>query len=223
MAIVLFQNSFELKIFGSLFFILFVLIQFSGSSLSYYAARILTTYPMIFFVTFLLPFTDPAQSGDIIVSFFRKKIYQSGLDSFIVINLKMLLIFAASLLVIKTSDTFRLLKSLERLKLPLWIISVLTYMHRLFYLLSAEQNRMQMAFTARYRYLPFLKRIKVLSGITIVYLTRIVERSDRTYLAMLSKGFNGKMPNGKNLSWKVSDSLFCIGFIIYFGLMLYAF
>jgi cobalt/nickel transport system permease protein len=176
---------------------------------------------MIFFATILLPFADTTKTSEVLTSIIGTKIYQSGLNSFFLINIKMLLVFASSMLVIRICGTFRLFKSLESLKFPVWIISILLYMRHLFYLLSIEQSRIHAAFSARYRYLPIFKRIKLLKGIVIIYLTRTLERSDRIYLAMLSKGFSGKIPNTIKTPWRISDSLFCCGFIIYFGLILY--
>jgi len=222
-AIVLIQNPLKQKIIVGVFTLIFLLMLFSGYPLSQYIKRLLAIYPMIFFVTIMLPLTDTSNTGEIFISILGTKIYKTGLDSFIILNIKMLFIFALSLLITKICGTFRLLKSLESLNFPVWIISILLYMRHLFYLLSSEQSRIQTAFHARYRYLPIIKRINVLRGISIVFLTRTIERSDRIYTAMLSKGFSGKIPNTIKTNWRISDTLFSCGFVLYFWVILYAY
>lgn len=220
---VLIHSPFNYGILTGLLLVLAVYVYIGSFPAALLVKRVLSIYPMTFFVSFLMPFTDITNSGNIIASILGFKIYRSGLDNFLVINLKMILIYSVSLLVTRATGIFRFLKSLEILKIPSWIISILTYMHRLFYLLKAEMSRMQLAFSSRYYYLPQHKRLKMLSGIVIVYLTRIVERSDRTYLAMVSKGFTGKMPNGKNIRWTIRDSFLSVGFVTYFGFLFYVF
>lgn len=222
-AAVLMHNPFKVEILSGLLLILTVYYYFSDMRLQKFLRRIITIYPMIFFVSVLLPFTDIAHSAETVVTVWNIKIYSSGLENFVTINIKMVLIYSVTLLVSRSAGIFRFLKSLEILKLPGWIIAILTYMHQLFFLLKAEMSRIQTAFSSRYNYLPFFKRVKIISGIMIVYLTRIIERSDRTYLAMISKGFNGKMPNGKNIRWTWRDSVFSAMAAAYFGLLFYVF
>jgi energy-coupling factor transporter transmembrane protein EcfT len=48
-----------------------------------------------------------------------------------------------------------------------------------------------------------------------IYFVRVVERSERSYSAMISRGFSGQCPSSVRLEWQFKDSLLTtIGFII---------
>ena len=219
--IVISKDPQQIDVFIGLTFLLFIGISLSEFSFQFYTNCILSVYPMIFFVSFLLPFSDPELSGKILATISDIHIYQSGFNNFISMNIKMLLIYSSSLLLIKNTDRPGLLRLMEKYKMPFWVITIITFMHRLFYLLGNELERIRTAYNARYQHLTYFKRLKILSGMSIVYLTRIVDRNDRTYLAMNSKGFSGKVVLEKNLNWTTRDTYFTAGFLTYFGILLY--
>jgi energy-coupling factor transporter transmembrane protein EcfT len=65
---------------------------------------------------------------------------------------------------------------------------------------------MHLAFTARAFNMGLLGKIKSTGKLSIVYFGRLIERSERSYMAMLSRGFNGTIHTRYNLHWRASDT-----------------
>lgn len=195
-----------------------IMIIFSGYSIKYYVRKILKIYPMIFFTTFLLPFINtnqiPSVDDTILIDVGLISVYKSGLVRFLNFNIKSILILSSTFVLTMTTPYNLLLKGMESIKVPEWLLSIVTYMFRLIYLLAAELEKIHMAFTSRHIALSYFARIKIFAKIIAVYFTRIIEHSERIYLAMISRGFSGQFPVHEELSWHLYDSLLVGGGII---------
>ena len=200
------------------FTIIILMIFTSGHYFGFYLRKIVKIYPMILLTTFLLPFTNTVQlqgfDDSILITIGQVSVYKFGLIRFIDFNLKAILILTSTLVLTTTTPYELLLKSMESIKLPPWLLAILTFLFRLIFLLSSELERMHLAYTSRHIYLSYLKKIKIYSQMFAVYFIRILERSDRTYQVMISRGFSGKIPISSELNWQIRDSLLVgIGFI----------
>jgi cobalt/nickel transport system permease protein len=100
----------------------------------------------------------------------------------------------ASLTLAATTEPQDLLIGLERLRLPDQIVQIMAFMVRYLDLVAGEMARMKIAresrgFTARNpKHWPVLARS---AGALFI---RSYERGERVHLAMLSRGYTGKMP-----------------------------
>ncbi len=101
---------------------------------------------------------------------------------------------AASLTVAATTTARELPLALSRLGVPAMMTSVLVLMIRYLDLLSAEVGRMRMARLSRGDSPRALHQVGAIAkGLGALFL-RSYERGERVYLAMLSRGFDGRMP-----------------------------
>ncbi|WP_197380958.1 cobalt ECF transporter T component CbiQ [Mycolicibacterium mengxianglii] len=101
---------------------------------------------------------------------------------------------AASLTVAATTTARELPLALSRLGVPAMMTSVLVLMIRYLDLLSAEVGRMRMARLSRGDSPRALHQVGAIAkGVGALFL-RSYERGERVYLAMLSRGFDGRMP-----------------------------
>lgn len=101
---------------------------------------------------------------------------------------------AASLTVASTTTARELPIALSRLRVPGVIVSVLTLMIRYLDVLTAEARRMRMARISRGDSPRMLHQIGATAqGVGALFL-RSYERGERVYLAMLSRGFDGRVP-----------------------------
>lgn len=101
---------------------------------------------------------------------------------------------AASLTVAATTTARELPLALSRLGVPAMMTSVLVLMIRYVDLLSAEISRMRMARLSRGDSPRALHQVGAIAkGVGVLFL-RSYERGERVYVAMLSRGFDGRMP-----------------------------
>ncbi len=180
----------------------------SRISLVHFLSKLAKLYPMIFFITFLLPFFPGKDSA--VAHFGILNIYQAGIQKFILINAKSILAMLMSIILTATTDFTLMLKGMEGLKVPRIMINILSFMYRFIFLLIDETERMVAAFRSRYIYLPVVTRLKIVSKQIGTLFIRTFERGERVYQAMDSRGFSGKIYSINQLHWKDSDSVLLI-------------
>ena len=122
-------------------------------------------------------------------------------------QIKTVLIVAAGLFFISSTPMNLFLSSIKKLKTPGWIVSVTFFIYHFVFILSFELRRLQIAYQSRYIKLPILKRLSIQAKLLAVFLTRIFEKNDRLYNALISRGFNGIIPIEIPISWKSSDTI----------------
>jgi cobalt/nickel transport system permease protein len=100
----------------------------------------------------------------------------------------------ASLLLAATTSTRDLIVGLDRLHCPPVLTQIATFMMRYLTVLTGEAKRMRLARISRGDDPRFLWQLKgFAAGIGTLFL-RSYERGERVYLAMLSRGYAGRMP-----------------------------
>ena len=95
-----------------------------------------------------------------------------------------------------TTEPRELLRGLERLRLPHVLVQILSFMIRYADVVSGELHRMRVAresrgFTGRSR-----GALRVLGATAGSLFVRSYERGERVHLAMLSRGYDGRLPSG---------------------------
>lgn len=101
---------------------------------------------------------------------------------------------AASLTVAATTTTRELPIALSRLGVPAMITSVLVLMLRYIDVLAAEAGRMRMARLSRGDSPRALHQVAAIARSVGALFLRSYERGERVYVAMLSRGFDGRAP-----------------------------
>ncbi|MEV6704339.1 cobalt ECF transporter T component CbiQ [Micromonospora wenchangensis] len=100
----------------------------------------------------------------------------------------------ASLLLAATTTTRDLIVGLDRLRCPQIVTQIATFMLRYLDVLVGEARRMRVARISRGDDPRFLWQLRgFAAGVGALFL-RAFERGERVYLAMLSRGYTGRMP-----------------------------
>jgi cobalt/nickel transport system permease protein len=100
----------------------------------------------------------------------------------------------SSLLLAGTTNTRDLLAGLDRLRCPQLVTQIAAFMLRYLEVIGAEARRMRIAQLSRGYNPRFLWQLKAYaSGLGALFL-RAFERGERVYLAMVARGYTGRMP-----------------------------
>ncbi|MEW6215132.1 MAG: cobalt ECF transporter T component CbiQ [Nitrospirota bacterium] len=132
-----------------------------------------------------------------------------GWISFLSIIVKFILTVSTALLLIAVTSFPGICEALARMKLPRILVIQLLFLYRYLFVLMEEALRMLRAREAR----SFKKRgkeIKTFIRLISVLLLRTVERAERIYQAMLSRGFRGEIRVLKRHKLRLQDILFVI-------------
>ena len=157
--------------------ILLILLAVSRIPFLFIFKKTLVVIPFVVLIAVFIPFMK-GQDGIIL---FRGIVLRSYLS-----------ILCMTLLISSTKFT-RLLKGLEQLKIPKIFIMIMSFMYRYLFLLVDETQRMQRAKESRsFKKTKHFRIVKILSNIIGVLFVRSYERAERVYLAMCSRGFNGR-------------------------------
>lgn len=171
--------------------------------------NILRVYPMIILITIHLPFQgEPGHEVLGKIGIFT--LYEPGLFYFTIVQMKSFFLLNMSFALSHSISMKQMISVLEFWKLPDWIIAIFAYLNRLIHLTGMEMNRLKMSLRSRNLKLRGTAALSLLSKISIVYLFRLTERSDRMYRAMLSRGFNGRFPSTAALHWQYTDTIFLV-------------
>lgn len=200
------------KFYLHLGLIVFTLAFLSGISFFHYLSKLMRVYLMVLFIYIFIPFLplDSDQYYNIGIL----KIYHSGLEKFIHINIKTSLIMLMSIVLTTTTDFMRLLKGMEKFRIPQVALSILSFMYRFIFLLVDETERMWMAFNSRYIKLTYVNRLKIFAKQLGMLFIRTYERGERVYQAMESRGFHGSVYILNELVWLKRDSIMLIIFLM---------
>ena len=156
---------------------------------TYILKRTVVEVPFVFFAV-LLPFVATGPQTEVL----GVSVSEHGLEAGIALLIKGTLGVLASLTLAATTEPQALLLGLERLRLPQQLVQIMSFMVRYLDVVTGEMQRMKVAresrgFTARNpRHWPVLARS---AGALFI---RSYERGERVHLAMLSRGYTGRMP-----------------------------
>ncbi|MBI4595338.1 MAG: cobalt ECF transporter T component CbiQ [Candidatus Tectomicrobia bacterium] len=164
--------------------------------------KILTVSPFAFFLGIFNPIIDT----HVIYILYGIPI-SGGWISLLSIILKFFLTISAALLLIATTSFPGICSGLRRLGLPDIFVSQLLFLYRYIFVLMEETMKMVRARDMR----SFGKNgsgIKIFVNLIGVLFIRTVERSERIYQAMLSRGFKGKVESSKIYRISGTDIVF---------------
>ena len=132
-----------------------------------------------------------------------------GWVSFASILIRFALTVAAALVLVATTGFHQICVGLARLGIPQVFTTQLLFMHRYSLVLAGEVGRMNLARELRggAKSLPLAVYGPMLGHM----LLRAMDRSQRIYHAMISRGFSGEMRSSRVLQWRATDSMFLAG------------
>ena len=175
--------------FGGYFLVIAAVVGLSRVPPTYLLKRTVVEVPFVFFAV-LLPFVATGPQTDVL----GVSVSEHGLEAGIALLIKGTLGVLASLTLAATTEPQELLLGLERLRLPQQLVQIMAFMVRYLDVVTGEMQRMKVAresrgFTARNP-----KHWPVLAKSAGALFIRSYERGERVHLAMLSRGYTGKMP-----------------------------
>ncbi len=177
--------------------------------------KLLVVSPFVLFVGIFNPVLDT----QIMYSIYGIKI-SGGWVSFASIIIKFILTISAALLLVATTSFPGVCFALDRLRVPKIFVVQLLFLYRYIFVLVEEAMRIVRARNMR----SFGKRgknIKSFTNIVGVLLVRSIERSERIYQAIYSRGFDGQIRLIKDFRLRFTDIIFAAiavaAFIIFRG------
>lgn len=175
--------------FGAYLLAIAVVVGLSRVPPTYLLKRTVVEVPFVLFAV-LLPFVATGPRTEVL----GVTVSEHGLEAGIALLIKGTLGVLASLTLAATTEPQELLLGLERLRLPQQLVQIMAFMVRYLDVVTGEMHRMRIAresrgFSARNpRHWPVLARS---AGALFI---RSYERGERVHLAMLSRGYTGRMP-----------------------------
>ncbi|NEK57517.1 cobalt ECF transporter T component CbiQ [Geodermatophilus sabuli] len=121
---------------------------------------------------------------------------ESGLTAAGGLLAKATLSVLAATVLAATTDPRALVRGLERLRLPTVLVQILMFMVRYTDVVGGELRRMRVARESRGFRGRHLGALRVLGPAAGSLFIRSYERGERVHLAMLSRGYTGRMPTG---------------------------
>jgi cobalt/nickel transport system permease protein len=145
----------------------------------------------------------------------------AGVVSFLSILMKFALTVSAALLLIATTSFPGVCHALRRLGLPSLFVSQLLFLYRYIFVLMEEAMRITRARDMRSFGTRGLGKVVFVRLVGVLFL-RAVDRAERIYRAMLSRGFQGDIPTlsrsrmgGKDLAFMAVTTIFLATFRFY--------
>ena len=129
----------------------------------------------------------------VVIFLFGDETFSEKLSILWNLSVKSVLSVLSLFILISITDFYDLVKGLELLKMPRLATSVLNFARRYSLLLIQEAERVKRAKDSRSFGKKFTKEIKAISYIVPHLFFRTLERSERIYAAMLSRGFEGEV------------------------------
>jgi cobalt/nickel transport system permease protein len=109
-----------------------------------------------------------------------------------------------------------LLKGLEKLGVPRVLVTQLRFLYRYLFLLIDQSMHLRQAWAARDAGRgPVVWRWRAATGLVGMLFTRSLEQAERTYLAMVARGYDGTIRLLAPLRWRGADTLFVLAVGVY--------
>jgi cobalt/nickel transport system permease protein len=169
--------------------VLLGLVARSGVPPLYLAKRMLVELPFVVFAL-LLPVVATGPRVEVL----GLSLSEHGLVGAWALLVKGTLGVLASLLLAATTEPRAMLAGLERLHLPQQLVQIMAFMIRYLDVVTEEMRRMHVARESRGFSARNPKHWPVVARSAGALFIRSYERGERVHLAMLSRGYDGRMP-----------------------------
>jgi len=192
------------EVTGLLPFLLFPVLLFSLGDIpvTFILKKVLVVSPFALFIGIFNPLLDRQAMH----ALFGVPV-SGGWISFLSIMLKFFLTITSALLLIATTSFPGICHALRKLGMPEIFVSQLLFLYRYIFVLTEEAMKVVRARDMR----SFGKRglgMKVFTSLIGSLFLKTVERAERIYQAMLSRGFQGTIHALKPYRWQSTDAIF---------------
>lgn len=151
--------------------------------------RMLVEVPFLLFAA-IMPFTGPPPTVD----FLGMSLSQAGLLAGWGIVIKGTLGVVTSILLAATTPARDLLLGLDRMRVPDLLVQIASFMLRYVHVVGDEMHRMSLARQSRGFEATGVRSWPVIAQSAGTLFIRSYERGERVHLAMLSRGYTGRIP-----------------------------
>jgi cobalt/nickel transport system permease protein len=173
--------------------------------------KILLALPFAFVVAIFNPLLDRqpiAVVGPITIT--------GGWLSFASIILRCLLTVGAALVLVACTGMFRLCAGLQKMGVPRLFVLQLLFFYRYLSVLAGEGSRMVRSIEIR-SVRPARQPLSVYASLVGHLLLRAIDRAERIYQAMVSRGFDGTIRLQDSLGFRGRDLVFMAGWLLFFA------
>lgn len=177
-------------VYGGYLLVLLGVIALSQVPPTYIAKRMVVEVPFVFFAV-LLPFVAHGPRTEVL----GLSVSESGLLAAFGLLAKGTLGVIASLTLAATTQPQDLLMGLQRLRMPALLVQIMGFMIRYLEVVTDELRRMRIARESRGFSSRDPRQWPVLAKTMGALFIRSFERGERVHLAMLARGYTGKMPS----------------------------
>jgi cobalt/nickel transport system permease protein len=161
--------------------------------------------PLVAFVAIFLPFFRHGGSLYHVGPFTLSEV---GIETFLTVTIKATIGTVSAVLLGATTSFPDVLRALELMRVPRLFTLIAAFMYRYLFVIVEEVARMRVALASRgYRPRHALQASAIGRVVTALFL-RTYTRGERVYLAMLSRGYRGQMPEIRTFSFATVDALF---------------
>lgn len=164
--------------------------RLAGLRPGFVAKRLLIEVPFVLFALFL-PFVGGGEKVDVLGLALSVEGLWGGWN----ILAKATLGLAGSIVLTATTTIPDILAGLARLRVPGLIIAIAGFMVRYLDVIAGELHRMRVAMLSRGHDPRWFWQLKAYAAAAGSLFVRSYERGERVYYAMISRGFEGRMPD----------------------------
>lgn len=208
-AIVLTPIESGISKFGAYFILVLTLTFFAQVPIKYVFQRSLVVLPFVVLITVFLPFMpNRGTENTVYWHLYGLSINRYGLLLFSSITIKAWLSTLSMIILTSTTKFTDLLKGLEKLKLGRIMVLIISFMYRYIFVFLEEIKNVQRAMQSRNFGGSRRWQWKVLSSLVASTFLRSYEQSERIYVAMLSRGFDGEIRTLDQMQISRIDCLF---------------
>ena len=199
----------SLVLFGLLAMALIGIALSAKLPLGHLVKKVMVTFPFLFVVAISVPFMKKdGIGGGYNLGFGGLSVSQSGLWVLWNVVIKSSLGVFSIILLSSTTAFPKLIKGMEKLGCPRIFIILASFMYRYSFILIDEMQRMKRARDSRCFGGRWFWQLKVVGLMVGTLFLRSFHRGERVYLAMLSRGYQGTMPETAAGGFRLGEMLF---------------
>jgi cobalt/nickel transport system permease protein len=177
--------------------------------LGHLVKKVMVIFPFLFVVAISVPFMKKdGIGGGYNLGFGGLSVSQSGLWILWNVVIKSSLGVFSIILLSSTTAFPKLIKGMEKLGCPRIFIILASFMYRYSFILIDEMQRMKRARDSRCFGGRWFWQLKVVGHMVGTLFLRSFHRGERVYMAMLSRGYHGTMPETAAGRFRLGEILF---------------
>ena len=161
--------------------------------------------PLVLFVGAFVPF---ARAGDVVASLGPFDITREGLEVWAAASVKATIGTVSAVLLGATTAYPQVLRGLEALRVPRMLTMIAAFMYRYLFVIVDEVQRMRAARDARGYRPRTMFGAGAVGRVASALFLRTHARGERVYLAMLARGYDGRMRHLVPLTFGRTDAAF---------------